>query len=253
LNPSSLASEGPIYDLEVSNHEAYLLGDEPKFTAVLEKSPVHSDHWSVVATPLLQPPVGGSETSGNIVVSGHAGWLVEGNDRGITGSLRLDREGQWTSWSPPCASVGDSYVVPVASDARHLVVVCEIGGVFAQPVPTAAPGATPGSWWLYASNNAGSSFYAVRELHGVNGYFSALASPTPGVFLLQYDLGSGLVLVMSRDAGKHAHVVFHGPVTYLQFINATDGIGIAESTSNTSEMIVTHDGGRSWSVQRFTS
>ena len=149
--------------------------------------------------------------------------------------------------------MGDSYVVPVASDARHLVAVCEIGGVFAQPSPRAPPGATPGSWWLYVSNNAGSNFYAVRKLHGVNGYFAALASPTPDVFFFQYDLGSGLELVMSRDAGKHEHVVFHGAVTYLHFTNTTDGIGIAESPSNTSEMIVTHDGGRSWSVQRFTS
>jgi photosystem II stability/assembly factor-like uncharacterized protein len=59
--------------------------------------------------------------------------------------------------------------------------------------------------------------------------------------------------VMSGGAGKRARVVFHGAVTYLHFINTTDGIGIAESPSNTSEMIVTHDGGRSWAVQRFTS
>jgi hypothetical protein len=253
VNPPGLASQGPIYDLEVSNYEAYLLGEGPKFTAVLVESPVHSDHWSVVSTPPLQPPVGGSETSGNVVVSEHAGWLVEGNDRGITGSLRLTREGQWTAWSPPCTSVGDSYVAPVASDARHLVAVCEIGGVFSQPSPKAPPGATPGSWWLYVSNNAGSNFHAVRKLHGAGGYFSALASPTPDVFFFQYDLGSGLELVMSRDAGKHAHVVFHGPVTYLHFVNTTDGIGIAESPSGTSEMIVTHDGGRFWSVLRFTS
>jgi hypothetical protein len=149
--------------------------------------------------------------------------------------------------------VGDSYVAPVASDARHLVAVCEIGGVFSQPSPKAPPGATPGSWWLYVSNNAGSNFHAVRKLHGAGGYFSALASPTPDVFFFQYDLGSGLELVMSRDAGKHAHVVFHGPVTYLHFVNTTDGIGIAESPSGTSEMIVTHGGGRFWSVLRFTS
>ncbi|OYV61526.1 MAG: hypothetical protein B7Z69_00790 [Actinobacteria bacterium 21-73-9] len=253
LNPPGLASQGPLYDLEVSKSEAYLLGDGPKFTAVLVASPVHRDHWRVVSTPPLPPSTGGSETTGNIVVSGHAGWLVEGGDRGITGSLRLGPGGQWLAWSPPCASVGNSYVVPVASDARHLVVVCEIGGVFAQPSPKAPPGATPGSWWLYSSSDAGTTFHAVRELHGVNGYFSVLASPTPRVMFLQYDRGSGLELVMSRDAGKSAQVVFRGTVTYLHFENASDGIGVVTSRSDTPEMIVTHDGGRSWHVQRFTT
>jgi hypothetical protein len=248
-----LGSQGPIYDLEASKYEAYLLGEGPKSTAVLVASPVHSDRWSVVTTPPLQPPAGGSEIGGNVVINGHVGWLVEGNDRGVTGSLRLNRESQWTKWSPPCASVGDSYVVPVASDARHLFVVCEIGGVFAQPSPTAPQRATSGSWWLYVSNDAGLHFHAVRELHGVNGYFSALASPIPDVFFFQYDLGSGLKLVMSQDAGKHEHVVFLGLVSYLHFINTMNGVGIAESSSQTSEMIATHDGGRTWSVQRFNS
>lgn len=253
LNPPGLGSQGPIYDLEASKYEAYLLGGGPTSSAVLVASPVHRDHWRVVTTPPLPPSTGGSATTGNIVVTGRAGWLVEGGDRGITGSLRLSPGGQWTALSPPCASVGNSYVVPVASDARHLVVVCEIGGVFAQPSPKAPRGAAPGSWWLYASNNGGSNFHAVRKLHGVNGYFSVLASPTPGVIFFQYDRGSGLDLVMSRDAGKHAQVVFHGTVTYLHFMTTTSGIGIAESRSDTSEMIVTHNGGRSWAVQRFTS
>jgi hypothetical protein len=250
--PPGLGYEGTIWDLEASSRDVYLFGEGPTFTAVLVKSPVQSDHWNVVKTPPLGFPAGGSENAGNVALSGQAGWLVEGNDRGITGSLRLNQDGQWTRWSPPCSSVGDSYVVPVASDARHLVVVCEIGGVFAQPSPTAPLGETPGSWWLYVSSNAGSSFYPVRELNGVNGYFSALASPTPNVFFFQYDLGSGLELVMSRDGGKHASVVFHGTVTYVHFMNTVDGVGIAESRSGTSEMIMTHDGGRFWSVQRFT-
>lgn len=250
--PPGLGSEGTSWDLETSSRDVYLFGEGPTFTAVLVKSPVQSDHWSVVKTPPLGFPAGGSNNTGNVVLSEQTGWLVEGNDRGITGSLRLNHDGQWTRWSPPCASVGDSYVVPVARDARHLVVVCEIGGVFALRSPSAPRGETPGSWWLYVSNNAGSSFHPVRELNGVNGYFSALASPTPDVFFFQYSVGSGLELVMSRDAGKHASVVFHGAVTYVHFMNTTDGIGIAESRSGTSEMIMTHDGGRSWSVQRFT-
>ncbi|MHB1969994.1 MAG: hypothetical protein ACYCPK_07180 [Acidimicrobiales bacterium] len=251
VKPPGIDSQGPLFDLEASPYEAYLLGEGARGTAVLVESPVQRDHWSVVSTPPLPPATGGSATTGNLVVSGHAGWLVEGGDRGITGSLRLSPGGEWTTWTPPCAAVGNSYVVPVASDARHLDVVCEIGGVFAQPSPTAPPGATPGSWWLYASTNAGSSFRAVREVHGVNGYFAALASPTPHSVLFLYDSGSGLEMVRSSDGGRRMHTVFRGSVTYLHFENASDGVGIATSTASTPEMIVTHDGGRSWRVQHF--
>jgi hypothetical protein len=252
-NPPGLGSQGPTFDLEASSREVYLLGEGLTFTAVLVESPVQSDHWSVVKTPPLEFPAGGSANEGDIVLSGHAGWLVEGNDRGVTGSLRLNQDGQWTRWSPPCASVGDSYAVPVASDTRHLDVVCEIGGVFAQPSPKAPPGATPGSWWLYVSSNAGSSFHAASELHPAGDYFSALAWPTPKTLFSYYGVGFPGELVMSRDEGKSWHVVFHGLVTYLHFVNATNGIGIAESPSNTSEMIVTHNGGQSWYVQRVIS
>lgn len=252
-NPPGLGSQSTTFDLEASSREVYLFGEGPTFTAVLVESPVQNDHWNVVKIPPLEWPVGGSENEGDIVLSGHAGWLVEGNDRGITGSLRLNQDGQWVRWSPPCASVGDSYVVPVTSDARHLVVVCEIGGVFAQPSPKAPPGATPGSWWFYVSSNAGSSFHAAHELHPAGGYFSALASPTPQALFILYDAGFGEALVMSRDEGKSWRTVFHGLVIYLHFVNTKDGIGIAGSPSNTSEMIVTHNGGQSWYVQRFTS
>lgn len=250
-NPPGLGTEGTTYDLEATSHAVYLLGLGSTLRVVVVESPVQRDDWTVVRIPTLGYPAGGSETTGNIVVRGDEAWLIEGNDRGITGSLRLIQSGRWSEWSPPCASVGDSYVVPVASDARNLGVVCELGGVFSQPTPNAPPGATPGSWWLYVSNNAGTSFHAMRELHGAGGYFAALASPTPNVFYFQYDFGSGEYLEVSRDGGRNVRPVFRGLVTYLHFINPMTGICLAESPSNTSEMIMTRNGGRSWSVQHF--
>ena len=250
-NPPGLGLEGTTFDLEATSHEVYLLGLGSTARAVVVESPVQRDDWTVATIPTLGYPAGGSETTGNIVVSGGEAWLIEGNDRGITGSLRLIQNGQWSQWSAPCASVGDSYVVPVASDARNLGVVCELGGVFSQPTPNAPPGAKPGSWWLYVSNNRGSSFHPMRELHGAGGYFAALASPTPHVFFFQYGSGSGDNLEVSRNDGRNVRTVFRGLVTYLHFVNTTTGIGIAESRSNTSEMIVTRNGGKSWHVQDF--
>ncbi|MHB1251722.1 MAG: hypothetical protein ACYC0I_06285 [Acidimicrobiales bacterium] len=248
-----IGTEGTTFDLQASSREVYLLGEGPKFTSVLVESPVEHNHWTVVTSPPLPFPAGGSETSANIVLNGRTGWLVEGNDRGITGSLRLKHDGHWTEWSPPCSSVGDSYVVPVASNPNDLGVVCEIGGVFSQPAPKAPPGATPGSWWFYTSNNAGLSFHAVRELHAQQGYFATLASPAPNVFFFQYDSGHGLELVVSRNNARSAHAVFRGLIAYLHFMNRSDGVAIATSPSNTPEMIMTHDGGRSWHIQRFVA
>ncbi|MHB1089129.1 MAG: hypothetical protein ACYC19_10265 [Acidimicrobiales bacterium] len=248
-----IGTEGTTFDLQASSREVYLLGEGPKFTSVLVESPVEHNHWTVVTSPPLPFPAGGSETSANIVLNGRTGWLVEGNDRGITGSLRLKHDGHWTEWSPPCSSVGDSYVVPVASNPNDLGVVCEIGGVFSQPAPKAPPGATPGSWWFYTSNNAGLSFHAVRELHAQQGYFATLASPAPNVFFFQYDSGHGLELVVSRNDARSVHAVFRGLIAYLHFMNRSDGAAIATSLSNTPEMIMTHDGGRSWHIQRFVA
>ena len=93
----------------------------------------------------------GAEPSGTIVLQGRSGWLVEGNDRGTAGGARLDSEGQWAPWTPPCASVGNSFAVPAASGASNLVAVCVMGG-FAYGLSKAAPpGAALGSSWLYFS------------------------------------------------------------------------------------------------------
>ena len=69
-------------------------------------------------TPDLFLPAGGGELVGSFVLQGGSGWLVEGNDRGITGSAELQGMDRWTNWAPPCQSVGNSLTVPAASHRK---------------------------------------------------------------------------------------------------------------------------------------
>ena len=155
-----------ILDLEAANGTAYLMLTEPGdvFGASVESTPVGSDDWHVDTTPRLGLPAGGGQLQGAIVLQGGKGWLVEGNDRGVTGSAELVGNGEWSSWASPCAAVGGTYVAPAASSASDLLTACQMGG-FAYPLSKSAPpGATLGSWWLYSSSDGGQSFVAGPRL-----------------------------------------------------------------------------------------
>ncbi len=150
-----LHRQGAILDLEAAAGTVYRIEINDRNAVTVESSPVTADRWLVDHTPRLGLPAGGGELSGAIVLQGTSGWLVEGNDRGTTGSARLDGNGRWVAWTPPCASVGGSLAVPAASTPRELVATCVMGG-FASPLTKAAPrGATVGSSWLYVSHDGG--------------------------------------------------------------------------------------------------
>ena len=157
-----------IFDLETAAGRVYMMAERTEWGGVtLESSPVARDHWHAGLS--LGNNAGGAEPSGTIVLQGRGGWLVEGNDRGTAGSARLDSAGQWAPWTPPCASVGNSFAAPAASGATDLVAVCVMGG-FASGLSKAAPrGAVVGSSWLYFSDNGGTTFTAGPEL-GPQGY-----------------------------------------------------------------------------------
>jgi hypothetical protein len=249
--PPGLASDGTIFDLEASHGEVYLLAPDANLGVALESSQANRDRWrrAVVA---LGDPAGGSEQSGEIVLSGANGWVVEGNDRGTTGSARLVSVGRWTRWTAPCASVGNSFAVPAAANPRVLVAVCVMGG-FASPLSPAAPrGATLGSSWLYSSSNGGASFAAGPELDRVGeSYSGVLASPVPGTILAGHASGTGSNLLESTDGGRRWAVVYRGELSYLGFTSESQGIGIVAANDGESKMIITHDGGRRWSRVRF--
>ncbi len=243
--------EGTILDVQSAAGTAYLMEANSTGGVTVKSSPVGADKWHVSSTAHLGGPAGGSLQSGAFVLQGSNGWLVEGNDRGTTGSAQLNGHGQWVPWTPPCASVGDSFAIPAASTPQDLVAVCVMGG-FASPLSSAAPpGATLGSTWLYLSSDGGATFNAGPELGPQGSNFGVLASPAPGVILVGHFVGNGEALMASFDGGVNWTVVYHGQLLSLTFISPSQGVGIVQSPNHTTKLIMTSDGGHHWAPITF--
>jgi hypothetical protein len=243
---SGLGEQDLIFDLEAAHGTAHLMQSNTTNGVTIKSSPVSSDSWHVTNTARLGSPAGGGEQQGSFVLQGSSGWLVEGNDRGTTGSARLEG-GRWVSWTPPCASVGHSFAVPAAATPEQLVASCVMGG-FAYPLPKdAPPGAKLESNWLYFSDNGGNSFKHGPELPA--GFEGVLASPVPGVIFGSID---GEELVASFDGGVHWAVAYPRELSFLGFTSPTQGVGIVRVfDAATSTMIMTYDGGHHWSPVSF--
>jgi len=238
--------EGAILDLASAAGTARLMVSIIPKGVTVESSPVVADRWHISSSPHLGFPAGGSQLVGAFVLEGGAGWLLEGNDRGTTGSARLNASGQWVSWTPPCAQVGNSFAVPAAPTPQNLFAVCVMGG-FAFPLPSAAPpGATLGSSWLYLSTNGGQTFTAGPELGPLGSFFGAIASPSAGVLLVAESGAHGQDLIESSNGGASWTVVYRGAVGSLLFATPQRGFALAESAGGTPKMIATDDGGQHW-------
>jgi hypothetical protein len=227
------------------------------YRAVIDSSPIGTDAWRKTSVVTLNPPAGGAQPSGAIVLKGANGWAVYGNDRGTSASARLSSTGTWVKWTPPCASVGNSFALPVATSPTDLVALCTMGGFAYGLSKSAPPGATLGSSWLYLSTNAGSSFRAGPELKPVKDFpafsnFSGLlASPRLRVYLVGSDVNQHEGLVASFDGGAHWTTVYSHQVTSLTFVNVNEGLGFVQLASDATAMIMTSDGGRHWSPVTF--
>ena len=127
-------------------------------------------------------------------------------------------------------------------------------------MPTSAPrGATIGSSWLYFSTNGGASFTAGGEIRPVKENWSAgqfagvLALSQPGVIILSRNVGNTEQLVASYDKGASWSVVYAGRVSYLNFVDSSEGVGLVD-VANSGEptiMIMSNDAGRSWKSISF--
>ena len=245
-----LGSQASIFDLEAAAGTAHLMESSTAGGVSVKSSLATHDRWSVSNAVRLGSPAGGGQQTGAFIFQGSSGWLVEGNDRGTTGSARI-AHGRWVSWTPPCASVGHSFAIPAASTANNLVAVCVMGG-FAYPLSKSAPpGATLGSSWLYFSTDAGRTFDAGPELrpHAFT-FFGVLASPSPRTILLGHGVGSAQELVASFDGGLHWTDVYRGTPLFLGFTTPRQGVAIIGSSKSTA-MIMTFDGGHHWTRVTF--
>lgn len=242
-------SQGEILDLEAGSGTVYVMTTNKIGGVSIANSPVGYDNWRLSNERKLMTPAGGGQLQGAIILRGSSGWFVEGNDRGVTASGRLASQDRWVPWTAPCMVVGNGFTIPAASTTQDLVAECVMGGYASPLSPSAPKGATLLSTWLYFSADSGRTFRAGPELRPILNYYDAVTTPTPNhIFLLRSLPSSGKVLA-SFDRGRHWAVVYKRNVTSLTFMSATRGVGIAQSSSGANVMIMTSDGGRTWTPE----
>jgi hypothetical protein len=252
-----LGERDTVFDLEVLRGTAWLMQSNAGEDLTVRRSPVGHDDWTTVRTPPLGSPAGGAQQTGSFVFADGAGWLVEGNDRGTTGSARL-AGGRWLSWTPPCASVGHSFAVPAAVNSQDLVAVCVMGGYALPLSPGAPPGATVGSSWLYFSSDGGASFrvgpeLATRDFGDPAASGGPIASPAPDTVLLgRIDRRTSRPeLIATYDGGREWSVIAPGLPVFLGFTSPSQGVAIVASQNGATSMLMTYDGGHRWSRVEF--
>jgi len=251
-----LGTYGSVMDIEGVDGSVYMIEWHGNDRVILLRFAATSDVWHLVSTPALYLPAGGAEPTGSIVAKGTSGWVMVGNDRGVSAALELTPGGKWVAWNGPCAKVGNTYFVPAAMTAKRLAVVCTMGG-FASPLSKSAPpGAKLGSNWLYLSSNGGQSFQYRTEL-SAKWSPELLASPSPGVLLLvqaDFNVTNLYRIVRSTDGGQHWTSVFRGGWAYsLTFLSPALGLALVQNSPGKNALMATVDGGLHWHQVFFYS
>ena len=204
--------------------------------------------------------------SGALVFKGANGWLMVGNDRGVTGSARLSPSGAWVKWSAPCDKVGGGYDVPVANSPTTLVDVCSIGG-FGEVVGAGHTSITPRSVqnWLFSSSDSGPDVRPRESICSGENTTQWLdgRSRSPGVPFTGSDLcrqkrtrrdrPQPEHLIVTRNDGKTWTSVYapQSPsrdlIESIAFASRLLGFGIVYGGSSSSSLVyMSSNGGRTW-------
>ncbi len=206
----------------------------------LYSTPAATDAW--VPAPTTLPIGAGPVPSADMSLHGGAGWVVE-NDRMVVAGARLT-SGSWQPWTPPCADALGAGVL-AASSTTDLVAVCD-EGVWGPP----PPGVTAGPW-LFTSDDAGSSFTAVgKVVMPIGSVFASSVATPPGEPQVVV-VGGRLGLAATFDGGHTWRTVYRAPgglgVRVVGFTTASQGVAIATGAKATATLLMSHDGGATWS------
>lgn len=233
---------GAVAALEASAGAVQVVAYDGNTTFRIASSPVSSDAWLLSA---LKVPVGaGPVPEVQLVLQGQAGWLLE-NDRVVTAGAQLVG-GTWEAWQPPCLTfMGPATLA--AANARVLNAVCTVG------VWGPAPGDQQGDH-LYRSSDGGKTFVETGPQLPVNGVEAIAAPTTSTIVAAGYGPSNSVELVASNDGGVTWTVVLNAgqvQVTYLGFTIATQGVLITSDSGGRSQLLMTRDGGHTWTPVRF--
>lgn len=231
-----MTPDGEVMALEVAGgfaHAVYFAGSGASVLSIAT-SPVATDDW--VASPTTVEIGAGPVPDPQLVLSGAAGWLIE-VDRVVVAGARLV-DGAWVPWQPPCASVNGPATLAAAS-ASDLVVACDEG-----------LWSTPTGVHVYFSSDGGLTFVQARTKVPVFN-IEGVAAPAPGIAFVAGSLsGVGSAIVGSFDGGmtwSAVHVLQGAGSLGLTFVTADVGVAIATPADGSSRLLMTHDGGRTWS------
>ncbi len=240
-----LPKDGDVMALEASAgvvHAVYP-DDRPGPRLTIASSPTDFDRWT--ASPTTVEIGAGPVPRPQLVLHGPAGWLIE-VDRAVVAGARLVA-GAWTPWQPPCLDVAGPASLAASSES-DLVAACDEG-----------LWSTPTGVHVYVSTDGGSTFDPAASKPPVFDV-EGVAAPAPGVTFVGGSLsGVGSAIIGSFDDGKTwpaVHVLPGAASTGLTF--PTDQVGVAigqtigDQGSPSAELLMTRDGGRTWSKVPIT-
>jgi photosystem II stability/assembly factor-like uncharacterized protein len=199
-------------------------------------SAIGADDWH--PSKLLLPVGAGPVPQIQLVLAGDAGWVLQ-NDRTVVNGARLVA-GTWQSWDPPCLDVTGPAVL-AASTTTHVIAVCDVGMM-----------STPQGEHLYVSDDGGLTFSTVGGRMPINSV-TAVATPDGSTIVVGGSKSSGEALVTSFDGGRTWPSTLNTgmvSITQLGFTTKTQGLLITDK-SGVGQMLMTHDGGRTWTRVAF--
>ena len=206
-------------------------------------SPVGRDAWSV--SPHQVPVVGGGpDPTIQFVLSGDTGWLLENNRMVAAGAQLVN--GTWQTWKPPCENVLLGPVNPAsiaASSPTDVVVACDMFGDVNGPL----------GYHLFVSRDGGASFVAKGGRLPVDSINGVATPGTSTIVIAGWD-STEAVLVGSFDGGKTWSTVVRAGTVQLSdlgFTTPSQGVVITNSASGSSGLLMTRDGGHTWSAVKF--
>lgn len=200
-------------------------------------SAIGSDAWQV--SPLAVAIGAGPTPEIQLVLSGATGWLLE-NDRTVVGGARLVGA-TWRAWTPACVTVSGPAAI-AASSPTNLVASCDVGYW-----------STPAGNHLFISSDAGATFTERGSLVPVTQGGGVATADTATIVVAGTD-ASGSVLVGSFDGGQHWSVRLRAGTdgfADLGFTTRTQGVVVTSSPSGSDRLLMTRDGGRTWSAIVF--
>jgi hypothetical protein len=231
-----------VEDLEASRGLAHAAVIQDGGSVRLATTPIGSDAWRLSPTTVTLGA--GPVPTGQLVLQGSAGWFVQ-VDRTVIGGARLSGAA-WQPWTPPCLNDnGPAWLA--ASSPTHLVAVCD-AGVWGTP----AAGTSQGEH-VYVSTDAGATWTepGPLPLPNVTGVAAA-----PGVITIAGFGASTAVLISSFDGGRTRPAVYDAPagvtaVAEVGFTTALQGVAVLTGPAGGGSMVMTRDGGHSWSAVTF--